>query len=218
MLKADRGWDNSPSIIAEKQTSRCNEEADHDGGRRRASDIVGLLPAHGYRHGVVCWTFNPGRWLWSKGDSICRRDAGECDGGGNGLNKRRSEGGWIEGGECRIPNGRKMENERARAGGEDPGEYACSGRAHCGVGAGMGVSTVFGAAHTVTAGVTCAVLDPAAAKRVLSVLEVETSCPHLAWGTTVVGSVNRRFKQALSSNGPVPDIYTAASNLSVNLD
>jgi hypothetical protein len=51
-----------------------------------------------------------------------------------------------------------MENERARAGGEDPGEYACSGRAHCGVGAGMGVGTVFSAAHTVAAGVTCAVL------------------------------------------------------------
>jgi hypothetical protein len=85
-----------------------------------------------------------------------------------------------------------MENERARAGGEDPGEYACSGRAHCGVGAGMGVGTVFSAAHTVAAGVTCAVLDPAATKRVLSVLEVESSCPRLAWGiSAVVASVNR---------------------------
>ena len=42
-----------PSVVAKKQPARGDEQADHDGGGRGASDIVGLVPAHGEaRHGA----------------------------------------------------------------------------------------------------------------------------------------------------------------------
>lgn len=40
-----------PSVVAKEQSARGDEQTDHDGRGRRAGDIVGLLPAHGYRHG-----------------------------------------------------------------------------------------------------------------------------------------------------------------------
>lgn len=43
-----------PSVVAKEQASRGDEETDHNGRGRRAGDIVGLLPAHGYRHGDGC--------------------------------------------------------------------------------------------------------------------------------------------------------------------
>lgn len=45
-----------PCIVAKEQPGRGNEQADHDGRRRRARDIVGFLPSHGYRHGGRAWT------------------------------------------------------------------------------------------------------------------------------------------------------------------
>lgn len=49
-----------PSIVTKEQTTGGDEEADHDGWRRRASDIVGLVPAHGDGHGDGVWGVNPG--------------------------------------------------------------------------------------------------------------------------------------------------------------
>lgn len=49
-----------PGIVAEQQPARGHEEADHDGRRRRARNIVGFLPAHGNGHGVGICDVNPG--------------------------------------------------------------------------------------------------------------------------------------------------------------
>lgn len=49
-----------PSIVAEQQPARGHKQADHDGRRRRARDIVGFLPAHGNGHGVGVEDVNPG--------------------------------------------------------------------------------------------------------------------------------------------------------------
>lgn len=49
---------NLPSVVSEEQTTGCHKETDHDGRRRRACDIVGLMPAHGNRHGAR-WDVSP---------------------------------------------------------------------------------------------------------------------------------------------------------------
>jgi hypothetical protein len=41
----------SPCVVAEQKSSASNEQADHDGRSRRASNIVGFVPGHGYCHG-----------------------------------------------------------------------------------------------------------------------------------------------------------------------
>lgn len=48
-----------PSIISEQESTRSDKQADHDGRGRRASDIVGLMPAHGNRHGFGICGINP---------------------------------------------------------------------------------------------------------------------------------------------------------------
>lgn len=53
-------WSVLPSIVAEQQPARGNEETDHNSRRRRARDIVGFLPAHGNGHGVGVEVVNPG--------------------------------------------------------------------------------------------------------------------------------------------------------------
>ena len=68
-----------PSIVAEEKTSGGDKETDHDGRRRRACDIVGLLPAHGYCHGCVGRTVNPG---------LSRRFARENRSSGQGVDVR----------------------------------------------------------------------------------------------------------------------------------
>lgn len=40
-----------PRVVSKQQSAGGDEEPDHDGRRGGAGDIVGLVPAHGYRHG-----------------------------------------------------------------------------------------------------------------------------------------------------------------------
>lgn len=49
-----------PSIITKEQATGSDKKPDHDRWRRRASDIVGLVPAHGDGHGDGGFEINPG--------------------------------------------------------------------------------------------------------------------------------------------------------------